>query len=327
VGTNAALRLPPALRPGDLIAVAAPGSAFDPAAFRRGAEVIAARGFSVTWREDIFSRAGSFAGEDGRRAEELNGWLRDPDVKAVLFARGGWGTARIVDRLDLAALRRRPKALAGFSDLTTLLLATTQRAGVAAFHGPMVASAGTSPGGGGDLKRLLALLSGDPAPLAHRGLRGLRPGRVRSIVTGGNLSLLAHSTGTPFQVAARGRILFVEEVNEPLYRVDRAVRQLLLAGVFRGIAGILLGRFSGMKPRESRAVAGIFLEAVGDRAVPVVSGFPAGHGAPNRAFPLGVPATLDADAGTLIFDPCVGNGDRPISPENPPQLLAASHGK
>ena len=305
MGRRTALKLPPALLPGDLVAVAAPSSAFDRAAFRRGAELIAARGYRVAYREDIFERAGSVAGADARRAAELNAWLRDPEVKAVLFARGGWGTSRIVDRLDLEALSRHPKAIAGFSDLTALLLAVTQDAGVAAVHGPMVAGAGKGAGGERDLARLLALLSGSAAARAHRGLRALRPGRARAQVTGGNLSLLAHSVGTPFQVAARGRILFVEEVGEALYRIDRSVRQLLLAGVFRGVAGIVLGRFTGLKPSERHAVDGIFLEALGNRPVPVVAGFPAGHGSPNRPLPFGVPATLDADAGTLAFDPCV----------------------
>ena len=226
-------------------------------------------------------------------------------MKAILFARGGYGTSRIVDRLDFAALRRHPKAIAGFSDLTVLLLAATQRAGIAAFHGPMVAGAGKGKDGERDMARLLALLAGRPGPRAHRGLRALRPGRARAAVTGGNLSLLAHSIGTPFQVASRGRILFVEEIGEAPYRIDRMVRQLLLAGVFRGVAGVVLGQFPDIKPADRRAVAGLFLEALGDRAVPVVSGFPAGHGSPNRALPFGVPATLDAEAGTLVFDPCV----------------------
>jgi muramoyltetrapeptide carboxypeptidase len=307
VGGRTALTLPPALRPGDLVALAAPASAFDRAAFRRGAESIAARGYRVTYREDVFARAGSYAGDDARRAAELNGWIRDPEVRAIFVARGGWGCARIADRIDWRALARRPKAIAGFSDLTTLLLALTQNAGVVAFHGPMVASSGKEPGGARDLLRLLRLLEGEAAPRAHRGLRALRPGRVRAPLTGGNLSLLAHAAGTPFQVEARGRILFVEEVNEPLYRMDRAVRQLLLAGVFRGVAGVVLGRFSGMKPSEQRAVPQLFLEALGNRRVPVIAGLAAGHGTPNRALPIGVPAALDAGTGTLVFDPCVGD--------------------
>jgi len=309
VGGNAVLKLPPSLQPGDLVAIAAPGSAFDRAAFARGAEFIASQGYRVTWRAGITTRAGYLAGDDDRRAAELNSWLRDPDIKAILFARGGYGTSRIVERLDFAALRRRPKAIAGFSDLTALLLAATQRAGVVAFHGPMVARAGTGRDAERDMARLLALLAGKPGPRAHRGLRTLRPGRVRAAVTGGNLSLLAHSIGTPFQVAARGRILFVEETGEAPYRIDRMVRQLLLAGAFRGVAGVVLGQFSGIKPGDRRAVAGLFLEALGKRAVPVASGLPAGHDTPNRALPFGVAATLDATAGTLVFDPCVQGRD------------------
>jgi muramoyltetrapeptide carboxypeptidase len=305
MGGRAALRLTPPLQPGDLISIAAPGSAFDRAAFARGAEFIASLGYRVSWRANITARSGYFAGDDDRRAAELNSWLRDPDVKAILFARGGYGTSRIVERLDFAALRRHPKAIAGFSDLTVLLLAAAQRAGIATFHGPMVAAAGKGGDGERDMARLLDLLAGKPGPRAHRGLRALRPGRARAALTGGNLSLLAHSVGTPFEVAAPGRILFVEETGEAPYRIDRMVRQLLLAGVFRDVAGVVLGQFSGIKPGEQRTVAGLFLEALGDRAVPVVSGIPAGHGSPNRALPFGVTATLDADAGTLVFDPCV----------------------
>ncbi|HEY5997958.1 MAG TPA: LD-carboxypeptidase [bacterium] len=305
MGGRAALTLPPALRPGDLVAVAAPASAFDRAAFRRGAELIAARGYRVAYREDVFSRHGSFAGDDDRRTAEINAWIRDPGVKAIIAARGGWGCARIAARLDWRLLARSPKAIAGFSDLTTLLLAATQRAGVAAFHGPMVASAGRSDAGLRDLARLLSLLAGNAAPRTHRALRTLRPGRARAPLAGGNLSLLASACGTPLQPEMRGRILFVEEVGEPLYRVDRALRQLVLAGVLDGVAGVVLGAFTGMKPAERRAVPGLFLEAAGGRRIPVVAGLAAGHGVPNRAIPFGVPATLDADAGTLVFDPCV----------------------
>jgi muramoyltetrapeptide carboxypeptidase len=305
VGGGAALRLPAALRPGDLVAVAAPASPFDRAAFSRGAEFIASLGYRVTWRANITARSGYLAGHDARRAGELNSWLRDPEVRAILFARGGYGTSRILDRLDFAALRRDPKPIAGFSDLTALLLAVARRARIVAFHGPMVARTGTGGQNERDMARLLALLAGDPAARAHRGLRALRPGRVRAALTGGNLSLLAHSIGTPFQVATRGRILFVEETGEALYRIDRMICQLQLAGVFRDVAGVVLGRFSGLRPGERRSVAGIVLAALGDRAVPVVSGFPAGHDTPNRALPFGVGALLDADAGELVFDPCV----------------------
>jgi muramoyltetrapeptide carboxypeptidase len=309
MGGARALILPRALRPGDLVALAAPGSPFDRAAFLRGAEQIAARGYRVTYRDDIFARRGFLAGDDERRAAELDGWLRDPEVRAVLFARGGYGTSRIIGRLDLAALRRRPKIVAGFSDLTVLLLAVAQRAGVAAFHGPMVAAAGAEAEGARDLARLLELLERPAAPCTVRGLRALAPGRARAPLTGGNLTMLAHSIGTPFEVETDGRILFVEEVNEAPYQIDRALRQLLLAGKLRRIRGLVLGNLPGGRAAARRAVTRSFLEAVAGRAIPVVARFPAGHAGPNRAFPLGVAATLDAGAGTLTIAPGV-RGER-----------------
>jgi muramoyltetrapeptide carboxypeptidase len=124
---------------------------------------------------------------------------------------------------------------------------------------------------------------------------------VRAPLTGGNLSLLAHSIGTPFEVEARGRILFVEEVNEAPYRIDRMVRQLSLAGVFRGIRGLLIGRFTGCG--GGKKAEGVLLEAVEGRKIPVAAGFPVGHGSVNRPFPLGVPAVLDTTARSLTFAP------------------------
>jgi len=261
----------------------------------RGAEFIAGKGFRVTYREDIFSRSGYLAGTDERRAEELNCYLRDPEVRAILLARGGYGCSRILKTLDTTAFCRKPKLVAGYSDATALLLYLQQRCGAVVFNGPFVTD------GQRELSRLLRLLQGPQRPLVISGLRPLSAGRVRAPLTGGNLSLLTHSIGTPFEIEARGRILFVEEVNEAPYRIDRMVRQLALAGVFRGIRGLLIGGFSGCG--GGKKAEGILLEAVEGRKIPVAAGFPAGHGRVNRSFPLGVTATLDTAARSLVFAP------------------------
>lgn len=277
--------------------MAAPSSPVRRRDFIRGVEFIAGKGYRVTYREDIFSRDGYLAGSDERRAEELNGHLRDPEVRALFLARGGYGSSRILASLDFAAFRRKPKIVAGYSDATALLLALQQRAGSPVFNGPFVTD------GQASISRLLSSLRAPGKPLVIAGLRPRRKGRARGVVTGGNLSLLAHSIGTPFEVETRGRLLFVEEVNETPYRVDRMVRQLVMAGKFRSLRGLLIGRFTGCGGGARKRAEEILLEAAGERNIPVVSRFPAGHSADNRTFPLGVPAVLDSAAGSLAFSP------------------------
>lgn len=289
--------LPPALAEGDLVSVAAPAGPVKRDAFRRGAEYIAGRGYRVAYREDIFSRHGYLAGDDDRRTGELKEWLADGDSKALLLARGGYGTSRIIAGLPTAALRKKPKIIAGYSDATALLLYLQQRCGIAVFHGPFVTDSRR------DISRLLATVSGGHSPLSIGGLRVLRPGRAAAPLTGGNLSLLAHSIGTPFEVETDRRILFVEEVNEAPYRVDRMIRQLVLAGKFRGIRGLLIGRISGAGKAARESWERLLLEAAGARKIPVAAAFPAGHGGGNATFPLGVRAVFDTAPRSVVFDP------------------------
>jgi len=289
--------LPPALAEGDLISVAAPAGAVQREAFRRGAEYIAGRGYRVSYREDIFSRHGYLAGDDDRRIVELKDCLADRDSKALLLARGGYGTSRIIAGLPTTALRKNPKIVAGYSDATALLIYLQQKCGLAVFHGPFVTDSRR------DISRLLATVSGGRSPLAINRLRILRPGRTAAALTGGNLSLLAHSIGTPFEVETEGRILFVEEVNEAPYRVDRMIRQLVLAGKFRRIRGLLIGRMSGAGRAARESWERLLIEAVGARKIPVAAAFPAGHGGGNATFPLGVRAAFDAGRESVVFDP------------------------
>ena len=290
---------PPALRPGDLIAAAAPAGAVKKRDFFKGVELIASLGYCVTWREDIFSRWGYLAGSDERRAEELNGYLGDPEVRAILFARGGYGSSRLEGRLKLGPLCRRPKIIAGYSDISALLLKISLETGMNVFHGPFVTDTPR------DVRRLMKFLGVDAGHASMGGLVPLREGRAQAPVTGGNLTMLAHSIGTPFEVRTEGRILFVEEVNEAPYRIDRHVRQLLLAGKLKRIRGLLLGSFHGCGRGASRQAGEIFLDALGRAKIPVAAGFPAGHGSGNRPFPMGSRATFDGAAGTISFAPAL----------------------
>lgn len=296
--------LPPPLLPGDLVALAAPSGAVRKGAFLRGAEFVAGLGYHVTYREDIFARQGYLAGDDRRRADELNAWLADGQVRAVLLARGGYGSSRLVGLLDFRPLRRHPKIVAGYSDATALLLHLHRTTGLAVFNGPFVSDSQRA------LSSLFETLGEGARPVTIGGLRPLRHGRARGPVTGGNLSLLAHSIGTPFEVQTDGAILFVEEVNEHPYRIDRMLRQLAMAGKFRRLSGLLLGSFTGCGRGGAARAGELLLEAAGERNIPVAAGFPAGHGRSNATFPLGVEALLDTGARSLTFGAHLGERKR-----------------
>ena len=303
-GPTAAWRCLP---PGATVAVVAPAG---PVAAERLAQVPAllqAQGWVARVAPGCHQQQGFLAGSDHRRLADLQAALDDPTVAAVWCLRGGHGSGRLLPALNLAGLAAAPKPLIGYSDITALHL-LLDREGLPALHAPMPASDLLLPGRGADAMALFTLLREGlhaghtwchppaPGPL-HRG--GVASGRL----LGGNLSLLAASAGTPWQPDTRGRLLFIEEVGEAPYRVDRMLLQLQLAGMLAGVAGVLLGSFT--EAEDCSAVLQDHLLALG---VPLLAGWPAGHGTPNRPLPLGFMATLDADAGTLRFDQDVLRG-------------------
>jgi muramoyltetrapeptide carboxypeptidase len=296
-------RVPPAIPRGGRIAVIAPGSALrDPDAVRAGMEQIAAWGYEPVPGRSLFARAGDLAGRDAARLDDLRRALTDPAIDAAWAARGGWGTARLLHGLDLRALARRPRWLIGFSDLTALQLALHAR-GVASWYAPCVADLA-------DRRRyraadLRAMLSAPEAPRTLRGRRFAGPGR-RAVgpLAGGCLSLLAAVAGTPWQPDLRGAVVFLEDVGEAPYRVDRLLWQVRAAGILDGIAGLALGQFTACDPppgRPSRTLAAVLREHAEALGVPVLAGLPIGHGPRARAVPIGYRATLDPHAGTLVL--------------------------
>ncbi len=243
------------------------------------------------------------AGDDEARAGALDAALRDERVEAIFCARGGYGSSRLLGRLDGEALRRRRPLLVGFSDVTALHC-WAARLGVPSVHGPVVSQLARLPEE--DRAALFALLEGEAPALS--GLECLVPGTASGPLLGGNLTLLAHLCGTPQQPDLHGRLLLLEEVGEAPYRIDRLLTQLELAGVLDGVAGVVVGELTGcdaaaerhLPAHDARAVVACRLGALG---VPTVLGAPVGHGARNVALPLGVPAHLDASAGALRFEP------------------------
>jgi muramoyltetrapeptide carboxypeptidase len=267
-------------------------------------ERLAGWGYEPVPGRFLFARDGDLAGRDRDRLADLSWALADPAIDAVWAARGGWGTARLLPGLDLRALARRRRWLIGFSDLTSLQLALYQR-GVASWYAPVVADlADRRRFSAPDLRAMLA------KPAAERTLRGRGlPGPAQRAVgplAGGCLSLLVATAGTPWQPDLRGAVVFLEEVGEAPYRVDRLLWQLRAAGILDGIAGLALGQFTACDPppgRASRPLAAVLREHIGALGVPAVGGLPIGHGPRARAVPIGYRATLDPRAGTLVLRP------------------------
>lgn len=287
---------PPALRAGDLIGVAAPAGPFDNQRFRTGLTRLQALGFKTIFPEQIFERQGFLAGDDERRAQTLNALLADGEVKAVIGARGGYGSMRILDRINYKRLRDAPKLVIGFSDLTAMLLAMHCRTGLVTFHGPVVSSLAEADQE--TVAYLGRLLTGETVfPIYLDGMKMIRPGRVTGPLIGGNLTLLTHLLATPWMPATKGAILFLEDTGEAPYRLDRMLTALRLAGIFRDCAGIILGHFLECGPESE--IEAVLDRTLGDFSGPVVSGLPVGHGTRNLTLPLGPLAVLDTRAGVL----------------------------
>jgi muramoyltetrapeptide carboxypeptidase len=294
--------LPPPLRPGDTVRVVAPSSPFDPAALERGLEVLTGRfGLRPRMRSDLSARRGYLAGDDARRADEWREAVEDPEARAIFCARGGYGAMRILAAVDPAPLLARPKALVGFSDVTAFH-AVLNRAGLATVHGPVVTQLGRAPEDA--LRHLEAVLGGAPRagpwelPAPGAGLvasRTVRAGRASGPILGGTLTILAHLAGTPFAPRLDGAILFLEDVGEKPYRIDRCLTQLRLAGALDGVAGVAVGQLTGCDDGGQLA-ADVVREAALALGVPAIEGVPAGHEDANFAIPLGARGTVVAPA-------------------------------
>lgn len=280
----------------------APGSAADRARIDRGARALAALGFEVRVSTQAYARHGRFAGSDARRAAALRRALADRAVRAIFLARGGFGAARLLPLLERDFARAEPKILVGYSDATSLLSFVTGKLGWVSFHGPMIATdfpALRAP----DRMSLLEALSGErgePIRLAQTIRRGVAEGRT----FGGCVSILVSQLGTRYAVDLSGRILFLEEVNEEPYQLDRMLTQLRLTGQLSRARGIVFGEMPNCGAR--RELLAVLEERTADLGIPIAFGLPSGHGRGKRTLPLGVRARLDAGRRVLeILEPPV----------------------
>jgi muramoyltetrapeptide carboxypeptidase len=303
------LLVPSPVAAGDTIGVVATSGPTNSELLDRGLLFLQSKGFRVVQGCNVGERNGAYlAGTDEQRCMDLNAMLQDPEIRAVLFARGGYGVMRLLDQVDTEGVRQDPKLLLGMSDLTALQLSLFARVGLASWSGPMVAG---QVGEGLDELSEAMLLKALTLPVRGRellpdpvdGLRVPRSGVARGVLLGGCLSLITSIVGTPHFPDLTNGILIIEDVHEPLYRVDRMLTQLKLAGVLGKVSGIVVGHVRGLEGRDLLTeTEQRLLELTSDHPVPILSGFPYGHVLPNVTVPLGVPVRVDTEIPSLTVD-------------------------
>jgi muramoyltetrapeptide carboxypeptidase len=292
------LIIPRRLNKGDTIGIVAPSSPFEPDALDKGISVLNRMGFKTKQADGLFDGIGYLAGTDARRLAQVNAMFADNAVDAIMCARGGFGALKLLSGLDYGLIRSHPKALVGFSDITALHQGIFQKTGLVTFHGPVVTTLGEADQASLDAWRA-ALAGGRPVVMGAEKKYTVVTGVARGMVSGGNLATLCHLVGTQFHPVFNDAILVIEETNESLYRIDRMLTQMKLAGCFQGLAGVALGNFNGCGPLPD--ILDLMKDCFGTRAIPIAAGFPWGHAGPNLTIPLGLPARLDADSGELQF--------------------------
>jgi muramoyltetrapeptide carboxypeptidase len=310
VAGGAAIVKPRRVRGGDVVGVVAPAGPIEEPKLRAGVAVLESLGLRPRLGNALLERRAHLAGDDDARRADLAAMLADPDVRAVFCARGGYGSQRIVPAIDWDAVRGDPKPVVGYSDVTAVHGALA-RAGVASFHGPMVAT---------DLARGLAASSLDAfwSAIADDGARPVAPvptairgGSARGRLVGGCLSVFATTLGTPWAVDTTGAVLFLEDVHEYPYRLDRLLLQLRQAGVFDRVAGVVFGTLATCPSANGVGPFDVVRDAFADAPFPVGFGLPAGHASAetdveNLTLPLGIAVELDVDAGRLVaLEPAV----------------------
>ncbi len=307
------IRKPLPLSPGDLIGVISPASPPKPEKveqYQKGLDYLRALGYQILEGAHVLDQYGYLAGMDADRAADINDMFRNPQVRAIICSRGGYGTPRILDRIDYDAIRRDPKILVGYSDITSLHLAIHAQTGLISFSGPMVAvemGKGILPLTETSFWRQLTQTrrftmkakTGEYVPRVYHG--GSGEGRL----LGGCLSLINPLIGTPYMPNFEGAILVLEDIGEDVYGIDRYLVQLRLAGILDQINGLILGQFldmdSGEKSEPSLTLDQVIQEHTHKLKIPILGNFPYGHQDYKYTMPIGCKVRLDADNGTLAL--------------------------
>ena len=292
------IRVPARIKPGDTIGIVAPAGPFDRQTFLRGVHIIEDMGFQIFIPPGLFEKNSYLAGSDNHRVQFVNQLFADTSIDAIICARGGYGSMRILPMLDYDTIQNNPKVFIGFSDITILLSVLFSRCNLVTFHGPVVTSLADASE---ETKCSLFSNVTSESNLEIKLLSGktIIPGVAVGEVCGGNLTMLCHLVGTPFAPDFENKVLFLEDRGEAPYRIDRMLVHMALAGCFNGLSGIILGTFEECGPIED--VIKIIVEIFEKYSIPILAGLDAGHGHHNLTIPLGIEATLDADRHLLIY--------------------------
>lgn len=297
--------LPPALRAGDKIGIVAPASQIDEKALKLGRSHLHKLGYEPMFSRSILDSDLYFAGTGDRRTDELQAMIDCEDVRAIVCARGGYGTNYLVGKLDLRSLRKRPKIFVGYSDITTLLTWMVDQ-GLVVFHGPMVTK-DFAHAGGVDLDAWRAVLGGEPVAFEfgqESEVQPLRAGEAKGVLYGGCLSMLVASLGTKYEIQTDGKLLFIEDVGAKPYQIDRMLMQLKLAGKLKRVRGIVFGEMLDCVQPGGQAytLQEVVSRVLRDLDIPIAYGFPSGHvSGGNIVLPFGVEAQLEVGKKRVRF--------------------------
>lgn len=290
----------PHLKPGDIVGLVGPSSASGIATLERSHRNIASLGLKLREGKYLLDGYGYLAGTDRNRAEDINAMFADKEVKAIFAMRGGWGSARLLRYLDWDMIRANPKLLIGYSDVTAIHLAIAARCGFPTIHGPNAANTWSAV----PTDSLKALTMSNETPvLENAGHQMIAPGKARGKLLGGNLSVLAALVGTRWMPDMRGAILFLEDVNEAEYRIDRMMTQLREAGILQQLSGFIFGTCRGCSHRDPEykgfPIITVLQQHIAPLGIPAFSGGNFGHIAGQICLPMGVQAEIDASSGSI----------------------------
>lgn len=284
-----------------LIAPSSPTSTFERVEMAK--EKIIQMGFKVKMGKSPYERYGYLSGTDKIRAEDINNMFADPEVNGIICLRGGYGTPRILDLIDYEIIRKNPKVFLGYSDITALHIVFNQIANLVTFHGPMVSSDMLGEFSEFTKNSVFKTLMDSEViglienPLGYE-IETLQGGKAEGTAIGGNLSLISSTIGTAFEIDTKGKILFIEEIGEEPYRIDRMLNQLRLAGKLNDAIGIIFGDFNNCVPsdlNQSLGLEEVINDFIRPLKIPIISNFRAGHCEPQITIPFGIKISLDAD--------------------------------